>query len=91
MKKIRRAESPGFDGWFVKRCAECPDNPGGAFFLRDGVWQLTGTEENPTLSPSVICPERQCHYFIRNGEEHHCADSRFPNAVRPMREFGEGE
>ena len=91
-KKIRRAESAGLDGWWVKPCEECPDSTG-HYFLNSAIWTLNGDEENPTLSPSLRCPCRGggCHYYVRDGKQHHCSDSRFPNAVRDMREFEEGE
>ena len=90
-KKIRRSMLPGSDGWFIKPCDDCP-NGKGAYFLREGVWRLTdGDETNPTLLPSVICPARRCHSYVRNGEHHHLSDSKYPNEVRAMREFAEGE
>lgn len=33
------------------------------------VWQLSGTTESPTLSPSIDCDSKPCwHGFIINGE-----------------------
>lgn len=46
-------------------------------------WQYSGTEDNPTISPSVrhyyTNPENNqettiCHYFIRNGNIEYCND-----------------
>lgn len=50
-------------------------------------WTMTGTEENPTLEPSVLnynfknLPDGKqeksniCHLFIRNGKIEYCSDS----------------
>lgn len=53
----------------------------------EGVWKFEGTEENPSLSPSVrhfyIKPATEtepqveitiCHYWIKNGNIEYCGD-----------------
>lgn len=43
-------------------------------------WQFTGTEESPTLSPSILCRHGRdgkevCHSFVRSGRIEFCGDS----------------
>ncbi len=53
-----------------------------------------GNAESPTFSPSVLpysdrCDRKhnvaRCHFFIRAGMCHHTNDSKYPNAVIPLR------
>lgn len=45
-------------------------------------WGYNGDDERPTLTPSVLVrlplPDgsvHTCHFFVRNGQIHYCADS----------------
>ena len=66
------------DRWCVYPCQKI--GPDGQKIKRDcrvnidprysgKVWQLTGTTDAPTLSPSIDCEDRPCwHGFIIDGE-----------------------
>lgn len=42
---------------------------------RDGVWTLSGTETQPTLTPSVVYEAgTRCHSFVRDGKLHFLSD-----------------
>ena len=73
-------------------CQECGtyrygDKPGTCLIPVNGhktskgaKWDLSGTPEAPTLSPSIRCltgkelKTTMCHFFLRNGKFNHCKD-----------------
>lgn len=84
MAKLRRNDQGGAGFW----CPGC-DGPHVVPLGADG-WQLTGTDERPTLSPSVLVrgylplpydtpaggrAGGVCHLFVRDGRIEYLADS----------------
>lgn len=56
-------------------------------------WKLTGTEERPTLHPSLLVrggsDDKHCHFWVRDGQLVYCADSKHALAGQtvPMEPF----
>jgi hypothetical protein len=56
-------------------------------------WSLTGTEDKPTVNPSLLVdkddPNRRCHLFIRDGQIQYLSDCHHELAGKtiPMEAF----
>ncbi len=80
------------------RCPAC-----GLHSVPTGRWTLTGTVDNPTVTPSLVetlnakdskhhrpaIPTRVCHSKIDNGMIHFCDDCthQFANQTLPLEDF----
>jgi hypothetical protein len=82
--KLKRSSGEGKDwAWF--RCPGCAQAlvPGGETHLIDTTWDITGTDDCPTVSPSVLvrfADGQRCHSFIRQGRIQYLSDCTHPLA-----------
>ena len=73
--------------WFFCPGCECYHR------FEEGRWKMTGTLDNPTFQPSLVCEgSLRCHLFVRNGEIDFLPDCEHKLAGQkvPMGEYDRG-
>ena len=68
--------------WLLWHCAGCDEKHGVPVEGGARKWTWNGSEESPTLTPSVLRvtpqgskPDHRCHLFLRDGKVQFCSDS----------------